>query len=168
MVKTREEFLDGITVLDKDGSGTVTATSARITDLSDPINSQDAVTKAYLDNDGYEERVHGTVTSTDNSGDEIDIFTPGSDDTVIYVEGVVIARDQTDGSSAGWKISAVFERTSSVVSQVGSASIHAEDREDATWTVDMSTDGTDITVDVVGDAVNSVDWRFVGIVVEGP
>jgi hypothetical protein len=51
MVKPREGFLGAITILDEDGYGTVTATNARIINVTNPIDAQDVATKNYVD--GY-------------------------------------------------------------------------------------------------------------------
>jgi len=51
MAKPREQQLGTITVLDEDGSGTITASNARITNVATPIGAADAATKDYVD--GY-------------------------------------------------------------------------------------------------------------------
>ena len=49
-LRIREEQLGGITVLDKDGSGTVTTSNAIIEDLTGPpVNLLDATNKEYVD-----------------------------------------------------------------------------------------------------------------------
>lgn len=138
----------------------------RIVDVQDPVDPQDAVTKNYVDYDGYVTHINETVTSTDDSGDVLATYSPDND-SVTFIDGIVIARG-VSGTSGGWKVSGVFEDTGGVVTQIGSASIQVEEREDITWTIDITTDGTDITVDVVGDAAEDVTWRFIGRAVEGP
>ena len=146
----------------------INAHTQRIINVVDPINAQDAATKHYVDQDGYQYLLTSGVTTVDASGDVLITIVPASQDSVIFVDGIVIARGQTSGDSAGWKISGVFEDTGGVVSQIGGASIQVEEREDSDWTVDISTDSTSIMIDVVGDAVEDVDWRFVGKTIEGP
>jgi hypothetical protein len=153
-------ILDGVTI---------DAQTQRITDVVDPINAQDAATKNYVDTggaDGYVINLNETVTTPNDTPDALVTYSPDND-SVIFIDGIIIARG-AGGDSAGWKVSGVFEDSSGTVTQIGSASILVEEREDATWSVDMSTDGTDITVDVTGDAGENVVWRFIGKAVEGP
>jgi hypothetical protein len=160
----------GVAKLTLDGS-TINAETQRITDVVDPVNPQDVATKNYVDtaapSDGYGTNISETVTSTDAGGDTLVTYSPG-DNSVVVIDGIIIARGQSSGDSAGWKISGVFEDTSGTVTRIGSASILIEEREDVTWSVDISVTGSDITVDVVGDAGENVDWKFIGKAVEGP
>jgi|SRR5690606_26906212 len=49
MVLPREGLLGSITILDKDGYGTVSANGARLSDVSDPVDGHDATNKNYVD-----------------------------------------------------------------------------------------------------------------------
>lgn len=49
MVRVSEKFLQQITQLAKDGSSTISAFLARITNVSDPVDPQDVATKNYVD-----------------------------------------------------------------------------------------------------------------------
>ena len=95
---------DGDLSLNPNGAGNVSLNSARITDLTDPTNPQDAATKAYVDARaaGLDPKESVRVASTGN----IDISTGLVDSAVI--DGVTVAtgdrvllKDQTDASENG-------------------------------------------------------------------
>jgi len=90
--------------LNPNGSGNVSLNSARITDLTDPTNPQDAATKAYVDARaaGLDPKESVRVASTTN----IDVSSGLVDSAVI--DGVtvstgdrVLLKDQTDASENG-------------------------------------------------------------------
>lgn len=96
-----------------------------------------------------------------------DIYTiPASesaDGSVIMVEAKVLGRNTGNGDSVGYKVTAVFERTGATITQVGSTSIVIEEEESgaADWAPDITTDGTDITIEGYSDA-DTVSWLSIG------
>jgi len=95
---------DGDLSLNPNGAGNVSLNSARITDLTDPTNPQDAATKAYVDARaaGLDPKESVRVASTTN----IDVSSGLVDSAVI--DGVtvstgdrVLLKDQTDASENG-------------------------------------------------------------------
>jgi len=95
---------DGDLSLNPNGAGNVSLNSARITDLEDPTDSQDAATKAYVDARaaGLDPKESVRVASTTN----IDISSGLVDSAVI--DGVtvttgdrVLLKDQTDATENG-------------------------------------------------------------------
>lgn len=155
-------------------NGTINASSHFVSNILNPVLPQDAATKSYVDaaiaavpvNDGYEVRIFGTVTTTNNTPTHLASYTMNTAGKVCLIEANIVARDQTDNDFAGWKIIGVFERTGSTVSEAGESSIIFEEREDLTWTVDFSIVGTTIYINVVGDVAHNVKWRAVGNVIE--
>jgi len=154
-------------------NGTINASSHFVSNILNPVLPQDAATKNYVDtaiaavpvNDGYEIRIFGTATTTNNTPTHLASYTMNTAGKVCMIEANIVARDQTDNDFAGWKIIGVFERTGSTVSEAGESSIIFEERLDLTWTVDFSIVGTTIYITGVGDAHN-VKWRVVGNVIE--
>ena len=112
----------------------------------------------YLIDDGY--------SSFDDTTGTIDIFGPMMPDEVMHVDLKVFAEDPIDGYAASWNITGAFKADvfSGMVEQVGVAKIVTEFRDDATWSVDMTTDGMGIQLEMTGDEFDPVGWRAVGIV----
>jgi hypothetical protein len=155
-------------------AGTINAGSHFVSNVLNPVLQQDAATKNYVDtaiaavpvNDGYEVRVFGTATTTNNTPTHLASYTMNTANKVCMIEVNVIARDQTDNDFAGWKIIGVFERTGGTVTETGESSIIFEEREDLTWTVDFSIVGTTIFITGTGDVAHNVKWRVVGNAIE--
>ena len=95
---------DGNIVLDPNGTGTIDASSARITSVADPTGAQDAATKAYVDavKTGLDVKAsvraatttNITIATALNVGDTIDGVTLADGDRVLV-------KDQTDASENG-------------------------------------------------------------------
>lgn len=82
MVRVSEKFLQQITLLAKDGSSTIDASTARLIDAANPVNPQDLATKIYVDTAISGVPLSFTLANVLTNGDEtagLDInFTSGS------------------------------------------------------------------------------------------
>ncbi len=155
-------------------AGTINAGSHFVSNVLNPVLAQDAATKNYVDtaiaavpvNDGYEIRVFGTATTTNNTSTHLASYTMNTANKVCMIEANIVARDQTDNDFAGWKIIGIFERIGSTITELGESSIIFEERSDVTWTADFAIVGTTIFINGVGDTIHNVKWRVVGNAIE--
>jgi hypothetical protein len=111
MTKPREGFLGSITILDKDGYGTITASGSRIINALDPVDSQDVATKAYADShggggagtwaqalaggntsDGYSPEISAGDQLQGEDGYDLTLATTSGGDTVITSDGYEVVR----------------------------------------------------------------------------
>lgn len=95
---------NGNVILDPNGTGTIDASSARITSVADPTGAQDAATKAYVDAtlSGLEVKDSVRVATTANITISSDLNVGDTIDGVTLADGDrVLVKDQTDASQNG-------------------------------------------------------------------
>lgn len=85
---------NGDIVLDPNGSGAVNVSSAKITNLADPTNAQDAATKAYVDANRTGLDVKGSVRATTTANITL-TNTQTIDDVALAVGDRVLVKNQT-------------------------------------------------------------------------
>ena len=104
-----------------------------------------------------------TDTTTDATPTAVGSFTTTANDEVYLVQAEIIARDVSNGESAGYEIKGVFERSAGTVTLLNSSTtMTVEEEEDTSWAVDFNINGSDIEVQVTGDGTNNVDWTVFG------
>lgn len=131
MVRVSEKFLQQITLLAKDSASTVSAFLARITNVSDPIDPQDAATKNYVD-DAVSSITGSSGISVQDEGVEVDGYTTtlnfigadvqaiaGSSGTVnVYIPSPSYLShwDTSDGSNGDQSVTESISRTTARIS----------------------------------------------------
>jgi hypothetical protein len=91
---------NGDIVLDPNGSGTVNVSSAKIINLADPTNAQDAATKAYVDANRTGLDVKGSVRAATTANITL-TNTQTIDDVALAVGNRVLVKNQTLGKENG-------------------------------------------------------------------
>ena len=107
------------------------------------------------------DRIAGAVQTTDASVTTLATF-PVPQDTLVYVEGVVLAREPATEDEKVSKISAAFARQDggALVFVAGSATQSDFDVEDqAAWAAVFNSDGAGgIIIQVTGEAGKTIEW----------
>jgi hypothetical protein len=83
-----------------------------------------------------------------------------SSNQVTVIEGMLFSRDNTANETAFYKFTAVFDNNAGTVSQKGSTTVLDSYEDDASWDFDFNISGTNIEIQVQGDATNNVEWRL--------
>jgi len=83
-----------------------------------------------------------------------------SSNQVTVIEGMLFSRDNTANETAFYKFTAVFDNNAGTVSQKGSTTVLDSHEDDASWDFDFNISGTNIEIQVQGDATNNVEWRL--------
>ena len=150
---------------------TISAHNNRITNVADPGSINDAATKGYVDSksssggsiwDGY---VSSTNSSTNATPIVVGSFT--SVNGVSYKFDIsVIARD-TSGNTAVWELVGAFKNVSGILTQIGSTSIIAEEKDTsaAAWLIDFNISGTTIQILGTGSLATNINWKTIGNII---
>ena len=108
-----------------------------------------------------------TVQTTNATVTTVATITP-ADGTCVFLESNVAAR-KTDGTNAaGMQIRGVFRRTGATTTQVSTSDSITFNEGANVWDVSLTTSGSDILLQVTGQAATTIDWRVRGRTVAAP
>lgn len=99
--------------------------------------------------------INETMTTANNPTTLINLST--NDDKVYLLEANIIAR-RTDAQEegAGYVIRGFFRNDSGVLTKLGESIIYSSDSE---WTITISSSGTDIIIQVIGEVGKTINWK---------
>lgn len=95
--------------------------------------------------------------TTDGSTYSVDIYVP-NEDSVVYVETTIVAKTADGSSVAGMQRCAFFKVVGGTVTQVGTTLSPTADFGGTSWNADIVVDGTDIAVQITGQAATTIKW----------
>ena len=105
---------------------------------------------------GYAKRIQ-TTDATETALFTFDAST--LTDYIIHVSATVMAFVSGGGNGAGYESSATFKNDSGTVSIIGSTTDHHNAEDTAGWDVQIESSGTNILVNVTGQAATTINWQ---------
>ena len=111
------------------------------------------------------ENVTATIPTANDTPVTFAPYVTVADDTTIFLDLNIIARDLTTGDRSAWKISAVVSRNGASTLSVLNEDF-AYTFNPAGWAVEVVFTAQTISLRVTGDASNSVNWECIGRAME--
>lgn len=139
------------------------ATGPSVNEITTDVNAATATslitgsaTKTYV-----EEMAGTTDTLTTNSNTATTLNTISTITNAFYgVRAIISAKNQTNNSDfAMYRILFGIKNISGVVTITDNRLLETIEEDDANWDVQLNVNGTDVEIQVVGDASDSIIWK---------